>query len=204
MARYIGPTCRLARRAGKKLEFKVRDEESKCNLSVPPGQHGARKRRDTSYASQLSAKQALRWKYGLLERPFSNLYKKAARSKGATGSVLLQLLESRLDNVLFRMGLAVTRREARQLVGHKAVLVNGQTVNIASFHVKAGDVISVREKAREQVRIQDAIKMAQERGGPEWVEMDYKNFSGTFKRVPDREDLPTDINEQLVVELYSK
>lgn len=204
MARYIGATCRLARRAGKKLEFKVRDEESKCNLNVPPGQHGARKRRDTDYAMQLAAKQALRWKYGLLERPFRNLYKKAARTKGATGSVLLQLLESRLDNVLFRMGLASTRREARQLVAHRAVQVNGQSVNIASFQVKVGDVVSIREKAREQVRIQDAIKMAEERGTSDWVEMDYKNFSGTFKRLPDREDLPTDINEQLVVELYSK
>ncbi len=204
MARYTGPTCRLSRRAGKKLEFKIRDEENKCKINVAPGQHGARKRRDTDYALQLSAKQALRWKYGMLERPFRRLYQKASRVKGATGTVLLQMLEARLDNVVFRMGIGATRREARQLVTHKAVLVNDRPVNIPSYHVQPGDIISVREKSRDQVRIQDAMKVAEDRGLPEWIDMNFKAFSGTFKRVPDREDLPTDINEQLIVELYSK
>lgn len=205
MARYIGPTCRISRRYGKDLEFKVRDLESKCKMSSAPGQHGARKKRDTGYGTQLAAKQMLRMKYGVMERPFRRLYHEAARRTGATGVILLQLLECRLDNVMFRMGFASTRREARQLVLHKAVLVNGVLTNIPSYQVKPGDQISIREKAQQQVRIQEALQNAERRGGSaEWVSVDPKKMVGEFKRVPDREDLPSDINEQLVVELYSK
>lgn len=204
MARNTGATCRLARRFGKDLELKVRDIETKCKLSVPPGQHGARRKRSTNYGLQLAAKQFLRHKYGVLERQFRRLYKEAARRTGNTGVILLQLLECRLDNVVFRMGFASTRREARQLISHKAILVNGSAVNIPSYQVSAGDVISVREKARSQERITDALTAANDREWAAWVLVDAKKMTGEFKRVPDREDLPPDLNEQLVVELYSK
>ncbi len=204
MARYTGPTCVLSRRYGKDLEFKTRDLESKCKIHTRPGQHGQARKRETNYGLQLTEKQALRFKYCVLERQFRRLYKQAARSKAATGVLLLQLLESRLDNVVFRMGYAATRKEARQLVSHKAILVNGKGLNIPSYQVKPGDKISIRERAREQGRIIDALKQAEDRGWVEWVEVDAKGMAGEFKRVPDRDELPSDINEQLVVELYSK
>lgn len=204
MARYIGPTCVLSRRYAKNLEHKTRDLETKCKATVRPGQHGAARKRDTGYGTQLNEKQALRYKYGVLERQFRKLYKEAARSKAATGTMLLQMLESRLDNIVYRMGFASTRNEARQLVSHKAIHVNGKAVNIPSYQVAPGDVISIRQRAREQVRILDALKQSEDKGWVEWVLVDAKKMSGEYKRVPDRDELPSDINEQLVVELYSK
>lgn len=208
MARYIGPTCKLARREGVDLGLKspARGAESKCKLSQAPGQHGAaRRQKQSDYALQLREKQKVRRTYGVLERQFRNYYTEAARRRGATGSNLLQLLETRLDNIVYRMGFAVTRAQARQLVSHKAIEVNGRTVNIPSFQVKASDVISIREKARKQLRIQEAITLNQEMGlVPSWVEVDNSKMSGTVKTLPDRGDLPQDINESLIVELYSK
>ena len=206
MARYIGPTCRLSRRYEMDLDFKTRDIKSKCNLALPPGQHGARKKRSSDYGLQLAAKQQLRFKYGLLEGQFHRLYTQAARRPGATGVILMQLLESRLDNIVYRMGFSATRREARQLVGHKGIMVNGKSVNIPSYQVKVGDEIAIRESAKEQTRIIEAVQKAGERGNaaPEWMQVDTKALVGTYKRVPDRNDLSWDINEQLVVELYSK
>lgn len=207
MARYIGPTCRLSRREGTDLMLKGRARalDSKCKLDTPPGQHGARRaRRMSDYALQLREKQKLRRIYGVLERQFRNYYKRAAQKKGATGENLLQLLECRLDNVVYRMGFGATRAESRQLVSHRAVTVNGRCVNIPSYQVKANDVIAIREKARKQARIQDALTVTEQIGFPEWVEVDPARMEGIFKAVPDREDLPPDINEQLVVELYSK
>lgn len=204
MARYTGATCRISRRYGKDLEFKVRDIESKCKLAVPPGQHGLRKKRVTEYGTQLAAKQMLRLKYGVLERYFEGLYKKAARQPGVTGVILLNMLECRLDNVVYRMGFASTRREARQLVTHRAIVLNGHITNIPSCQVKAGDVISVRERAQSQERIQDALKSATERGFPDWMSVNGKDFSGEIRRSPEKDDLPSDIDVSLVVELYSK
>lgn len=207
MARYIGPKCKLSRRQGIDLGLKSRARplESKCQLEKPPGQHGeARGRRLTDYALQLREKQKLRFIYGVLERQFRNYYKKAARRKGATGENLLQLLECRLDNVVYRMGYGSTRSEARQLVNHKAISVNGSTVNIPSYQVSPEDVVAVREKARKQVRIQDSLAIAEQLGFPEWVEVDSSKMEGKFKTAPERADLPADINESLVVELYSK
>lgn len=204
MARYTGATCRISRRYKKDLDFKTRDLESKCKFSTPPGQHGQRRTRETGYGLQLTEKQALRMKYWMLERPFRNLYKEAAAMTGPTGTILLQLLESRLDNVVFRMGFAVTRREARQLVTHKAIMINGRSVNIPSCRVKVGDVVSVREKSQSQIRIQDSVKQAEGQNLSAWVEVDFKSLSGEFKRLPDRDELSSDINEQLIVELYSK
>lgn len=207
MARYIGPKCKLSRREGTDLALKsaVRPLESKCNLERPPGQHGARRARLSDYGLQLREKQKLRRIYGVLERQFLNYYKEAARRKGSTGENLLKLLECRLDNVVFRMGLGVTRAEARQLVSHRAILVNDQRVNIPSYQVKPEDVIAVREKSRNQSRIQYALQLAQGTGGfVDWVDVDVNKMTGTFKRVPERSDLPPDINESLVVELYSK
>jgi len=174
-------------------------------MEKPPGQHGdGRQRRLSDYALQLREKQKLRYIYGVLERQFRNYYKKAAGRTGATGEVLLQLLESRLDNVVYRMGFAVTRAEARQLVSHKAIMVNGAGVNIPSYQVKKNDTVSIREKSRKQVRIQDAIALAEQFGIPDWIELDSKQLQGVFKHVPERDELPADINESLVVELYSK
>ena len=208
MARYIGPTCKLSRREGVDLGLKspARGAESKCKLGQPPGQHGAaRRQKQSDYAIQLREKQKVRRTYGVLERQFRNYYQEAARRRGATGSNLLQLLESRLDNIVYRMGFAVTRAQARQLVGHKAIEVNGKTVNIPSYQVKASDVVSVREKARKQLRIQEAITLSQEMDLlPAWVEVDHSKMTGTVKSLPDRSDLPQDINENLIVELYSK
>lgn len=207
MARYTGPKCRLSRREGTDLMLKSRARalDSKCKMDTPPGQHGTRRaRRMSDYALQLREKQKLRRIYGVLERQFRNYYKRAAQKKGATGENLLQLLECRLDNVVYRMGFGATRAESRQLVSHRAVLVNGRCVNIPSYQVKANDVIAIRERSKKQARIQDALTIAEQLGFPEWVEVDSTKMEGTFKAVPDREDLPPDINEQLVVELYSK
>ncbi|HEX7046404.1 MAG TPA: 30S ribosomal protein S4 [Gammaproteobacteria bacterium] len=205
MARYIGPKCKLSRREGTDLFLKsgVRPLESKCRQSAP-GQHGARRTRLSDYGLQLREKQKLRRMYGVLEKQFRNYYKKAASLRGSTGENLLQLLECRLDNVVYRMGFAATRAEARQLVGHKGIVVNGELVNIPSYTVKAGDEIEVREKARKQLRIQNAMEIAKQMGRVEWVEVDEKSLKGTFKTVPERSDLLPDINENLVVELYSK
>lgn len=207
MARYLGPKCKLSRREGTDLLLKsgVRALDSKCKAEIPPGQQGAARRgRLSDYGLQLREKQKVRRMYGVLERQFRNYYKKAARSKGATGEVLLQLLEARLDNVVYRMGFGSTRAEARQLVSHKAIMVNGITVNIASYQVKAGDVVAVREKAKNQLRIKAAVELAAQRGFSPWIEVDEKKLEGTFKVLPERIDLSAEINENLIVELYSK
>ncbi|TDJ67672.1 MAG: 30S ribosomal protein S4 [Proteobacteria bacterium] len=207
MARYIGPKCKLSRRQGVDLFLKSRARpiESKCQLEKPPGQHGdSRGRRQSDYALQLREKQKLRYIYGVLERQFRNYYKAAAKRKGATGENLLQLLEQRLDNVVYRMGFGCTRSEARQLVSHKAITVNGNIVNIPSYQVSPKDMVAVREKARNQVRIQDSLAIAEQLGIPEWLEVDVKKMEGLFKAKPERSELPADINESLVVELYSK
>lgn len=206
MARYIGPTCKLSRREGTDLFLKsgARPLDSKCKVENAPGQHGVRRGRLSDYGVQLREKQKVRRTYGVLEKQFRGYYKEAARRKGATGEVLLQLLESRLDNVVYRMGFGSTRSESRQLVSHKAISVNGQTVNIASYQVKVGDVVAVREKAKNQLRINQALTLASQRGDVEWVDVNADKKEGTFKRVPDRADLPAEINENLIVELYSK
>ncbi len=206
MARYLGPTCKLSRREGVDLFLKSRTRglESKCHLDKMPGQHGDKRPRTSDYALQLREKQKLRRFYAVLERQFHNYYVKASRLKGSTGENLLKLLESRLDNVVYRMGFAATRAEARQLVSHKAILLNEKSVNIPSIHLKANDVISIREKSRKQLRITTALNNAQEYGFPEWIDVDIKKMEGIFKTAPERLELPSDINEQLVVELYSK
>lgn len=206
MARYIGPKCKLSRREGTDLFLKsrVRSLDSKCNMEKVPGQMGDRRRRVSDYGLQLREKQKVRRIYGVMEKQFRNYYKRAAQVKGATGENLLQLLESRLDNVVYRMGFGSTRAEARQLVSHKAIEVNGRVVNVPSFQVTANDEITVREKARKQVRIQGALALAEQYGFVDWVEVDTKAMKGSFKRIPDRADLSAEINEQLVVELYSK
>lgn len=206
MARYLGPTCKLSRREGTDLFLKsgVRPLESKCKAETVPGMHGARRGRLSDYGVQMREKQKVRRIYGVLEKQFGNYYKEAARIKGATGENLLRLLESRLDNVVYRMGFGATRAESRQLVSHKAVLVNGKVVNIASYNVKPGDVISVREKSRNQLRIQQALALASQRGELDWVEVNTSKMEGVFKHYPDRAELSSDINENLIVELYSK
>ena len=206
MARYLGPVCKLSRREGTDLFLKSRGKslESKCKLDQRPGQHGAKRTRNSDYALQLRAKQRLRRIYGVLEKQFRNYYKAADLQKGATGQNLLNLLESRLDNVVYRMGFASTRAEARQLVSHKAIIVNGQLINIPSYQVVTGDTVTLREKAKNQQRIKEALVVAEQYGFPQWVEVNPKEMSGTFKSLPDRVDLGSEINEQLVVELYSK
>ncbi len=206
MARYLGPKCKLSRREGVDLFLKsgIRPLDSKCKLDVPPG--GARQRRPrlSDYGLQLREKQKLRRMYGVLEGQFRNYYKKAAQLKGSTGENLLQLLEGRLDNVVYRMGFAVTRSEARQLVSHKGIEVNGKVVNIPSLQVQAGDAVGIREKAKKQLRIQSSLEVAGQAGLPEWVDVDTKKMLGLFKSLPDRGDILPDTNENLVVELYSK
>jgi len=206
MARYLGPKCKLSRREGTDLFLKsgVRPLESKCKLDVPPGGPTQRRPRMSDYGLQLREKQKLRRMYGVLERQFRSYYKRAAQLKGSTGENLLRLLEGRLDNTVYRMGFAATRAEARQLVSHKSIEVNGKVVNVPSAQVKAGDSIGVREKARKQLRIQSAIEIASQVGLPEWVDVDAKKMMGVLKSLPDREDILPDINENLVVELYSK
>lgn len=206
MARYIGPKCKLARREGTDLFLKSarRSLESKCKIDSVPGQHGAKKPRLSDYGLQLREKQKIRRIYGVLERQFRRYFAEATRRKGSTGELLLQLLESRLDNVVYRMGFGSTRAEARQLVSHKAIAVNGKIVNIPSFQVKPGDVVSVREKAKKQIRIQEALNLANQIGLSNWVSVDIDKMEGVFKNMPERSDLTGDINEQLVVEFYSK
>lgn len=206
MARYLGPKCKLSRREGTDLFLKsgLRPLESKCKLDVPPGGAAQRRPRLSDYGLQLREKQKLRRMYGVLERQFRNYYKKAAQLKGSTGENLLRLLEARLDNVVYRMGFASTRAEARQLVSHKGIEVNGQVVNIPSLQVNAGDAVGIRKKAKKQLRIQNALEIAGQVGMPDWVDVDAKKMAGILKSLPDREDILPDINENLVVELYSK
>jgi len=207
MARYLGPTCKLARREGTDLFLKspARPLESKCKIDKVPGQSAqARRPRATVYGTQLREKQKLRRIYGVLEKKFRAYYAEAARVKGSTGENLLTLLESRLDNVVYRMGFAVTRAEARQLVSHKSVKVNGQLVNIPSFNVNAGDVVEIREKAKKQLRITAALEIAEQIGTPEWLDVDSSAKKGVFKSAPERNELSADIDESLVVALYSK
>lgn len=206
MARYLGPKLKLSRREGTDLFLKsgVRPIDSKCKIDNAPGQHGIRRGRLSDYAIQLREKQKVRRIYGVLEKQFRNYYKAADRKKGATGENLLKLLESRLDNVVYRMGYGSTRAESRQLVSHKAVTVNGGIVNVASYQVKADDIVAVAEKSKGQLRIQAALQLAAQRGQVDWVEVNAEKMEGTFKRLPDREELPAEINENLIVELYSK
>ena len=206
MARYLGPKLKLSRREGTDLFLKsgVRPIDSKCKIDNAPGQHGIRRGRLSHYAVQLREKQKVRRIYGVLEKQFRNYYKAADRKKGATGENLLKLLECRLDNVVYRMGYGSTRAESRQLVSHKSITVNGGIVNIASYQVKADDVVAVAEKSRGQLRIQAALQLAAQRGQVDWVEVNAEKMEGTFKRLPDREELPAEINENLIVELYSK
>lgn len=206
MARYIGPKCKLSRREGTDLFLKsrARSLESKCNMEKQPGQTTDRRRRLSDYGIQLREKQKMRRMYGVMEKQFRNYYKQAAQIKGATGENLFHLLEQRLDNVVYRMGFGSTRAESRQLVSHKSIEVNGKLVNVPSYKVQAEDVITIREKAKKQVRIQSSLALAEQYGSVDWIDVDAKAMTGTFKRVPDRSELPAEINEQLVVELYSK
>ena len=206
MARYRGPSLRLSRREGTDLYLKsgIRAIESKCNMDTVPGVHGARRGRLSDYGLQLREKQKVRRIYGVLEKQFRNYYKKAAAMKGNTGENLLSPVEKRLDNVVYRMGFGSTRAEARQLVSHKALKVNGKVVNIASYQVQPGDEVEIRERKKGQLRIQASLKIAATREACEWLEVDDKNLKGVFKAVPDRADLGTEINENLIVELYSK
>jgi len=206
MARYRGPTCKLSRREGTDLFLKsgVKPLEAKCKLDVPPGGPGQRRTRLSDYGLQLREKQKLRRMYGVLERQFRNYYKKAAKGRGSTGENLLRMLESRLDNVVYRMGFASTRAEARQLVSHKGINVNEHVVNVPSLQLKAGDKISVRNRAKEQTRIKSALDIATQVGLPDWVEVNEKTMEGVLKALPEREEILPDINENLVVELYSK
>jgi len=206
MARYTGPTCKLARREGTDLALKsrARSLDTKCNLEKVPGQASERRRRISDYGLQLREKQKVRRIYGVMEKQFRNYYKQAAGAKGATGENLLRLLERRLDNVVYRMGFGSTRAEARQVVSHKGILVNGKRINVPSFQVGEADQIEVREQAKKQVRIQNAIALAEQYGFADWIEVDTNALKGVFKRVPDREELPSEINESLIVELYSK
>jgi len=206
MARYLGPKLKLSRREGTDLFLKsgVRTIDIKCKIDQPPGQHGAHKPRLSDYGVQLREKQKVRRMYGVLERQFRNYYKKAARLKGNTGENLLGLLEGRLDNVVYRMGFGATRAESRQLVSHKGILVNGRVVNIASYQVLPNAIISIREKAKKQSRIKAALELFEQREKPTWLEVDAAKMEGVYKRLPERTDLPADINEHLIVELYSK
>lgn len=208
MARYTGPTCKLARREGTDLFLKsgIRALESKCRITQLPGMHGAtaRRQKGTEYGLQLREKQKVRRIYGILEKQFHLYYKKASQKKGSTGENLLTLLECRLDNVVYRMGFGSTRAEARQLVSHKSILVNGSVVNIPSYQVQDNDEIAVREKAKKQSRIQLAIELSEQTNQAQWVDVDNKALKGIFKNTPNRDDLSADIAEHLIVELYSK
>jgi small subunit ribosomal protein S4 len=208
VARYTDSKCRQCRREGGKLFLKgEKCFTEKCPVdkrAYAPGQHGQQKTRLSDYGKQLREKQKLRRIYGVLERQFENYYKEAARHKGSTGEDLLKMLESRLDNVVFRMGFGISRAEARQLVRHNAVLVNGKRVNIPSYQVRPNDLIEVSTSAREQLRIKASLEAAGQRGIPEWLDVDIKAMKGTFKNVPERSDMPAEINESLVVALYSK
>ncbi len=206
MARYLGPKCKLSRREGSDLLLKsgIRAIESKCKLDTQPGQHGQRRGRLSDYGVQLRMKQMIRRYYGVLEKQFRNYYQEADRQKGSTGENLLKLLESRLDNVVYRMGFAATRAEARQLVTHKAILVNGKLVNIPSYQVEPNDVIEVREKSKKQLRITAALELAQQRAVVSWIDVDTKQMRGVFKAYPDASEFPSEFKVSLVVELFSK
>lgn len=206
MARYRGPTCKLARRLGTDLQLKsgIRALDSKCKLATPPGVHGAKRGRLSEFGVLFRQKQLIRRTYGVLERQFRLYYAKAAKRKGITGENLLKLLECRLDNVVFRMGFAATRAEARQLVSHRSVKVNGNIVNIPSFQVKAGDVVEIKEKSKSQTRIQAALVLAKQKTQPGWLDVDFTKLQGIVKLVPERSELPLEFNENLVVEYYSK
>lgn len=208
MARYLDAKCRLCRREGEKLFLKgEKCFTDKCPVerrSYPPGQHGQKSGRLSDYAVQLREKQKLKRTYSLMEKQFHSLYVEADRRKGITGENLLQLLESRLDSVVFRMGFGASRAEARQVVRHNAILVNGRRVNIPSYQLRPGDVVEVTERAKQHLRVKAAAEAAEGRGFPEWIEVDPKALRGTFKALPQRAELPQTINENLVVELYSK
>ena len=207
MARYLGPKCKLSRREGTDLFLKsgIKPIENKCKLNTIPGSRvGSRRERLSDYGIQLREKQKLRRMYGVLEKQFRNYYKKASKIKGSTGENLLKLLETRLDNMVYRMGFAVTRSEARQLVNHKAIKVNGSIINIPSFQVSASDEISITKKAQEQLRIKNAVNIASQLGISEWLSVDLKQLKGIVNSIPEREDILPDINENLVVEYYSK
>lgn len=206
MAKYIGPKCRLSRREGTDLQNKsgIRAIESKCKLDTPPGQFGDKKGRQTGFAEQLRMKQMLRRFYGVLERQFRKYYHEADRGKGSTGEELLKILESRLDNVVYRMGFAATRAEGRQLVSHGAVLVNGKKVTICSYRVKPNDLIEISEKAKNQLRIAAALELAQQKKIAQWLDVDSKSKRGVFKSYPDIGDLPSEFKVNLVIEFYSK
>jgi len=208
MAKYTGSKCRQCRREGGKLFLKgEKCFTSKCpveNRPFPPGQHGQRRTRLSDYATQLREKQKVRRIYGVLEKQFRNYYKKAAGTKGSTGENLLQLLEGRLDNVVYRMGFASSRSESRQLLRHNGISVNGSRVNIPSYQVQPSDVVSINEKNRSQLRVKSAIDLASQRGISDWIDVDSKKMEGVYKTRPERSELPADINEHLIVELYSK
>jgi len=207
VARYTGPRCKLSRREGTDLFLKSsrRALDSKCKLDSRPGQHGRTSGARTSdYGKQLREKQKVKRTYGVLERQFRRYFAEAERRKGNTGETLLQLLECRLDNVVYRMGFGSTRAEARQLISHKSILVNGRVLNIPSAQIRSGDVVAVREKSRTQARIQDSLNLADQTGFPDWVSVDKAKMEGTFRQVPDRSEISADINESLVVELYSR
>ena len=207
MARYLGPKCKLSRREGTDLFLKsgIKPIENKCKLNTIPGSMvGSRRERLSNYGIQLREKQKLRRMYGVLEKQFRNYYKKASKAKGSTGENLLKLLETRLDNMVYRMGFAVTRAEARQLVSHKAIIVNGSIINIPSYEVLASDEISVTEKAQQQLRVKNAVNIASQLGISEWLSVDLKKLKGTVSSIPEREDILPDINENLIVEYYSK
>lgn len=206
MANFSGPTCKLARREKADLSLKsgIRSLDSKCNLEVPPGQHGAKRARTTDYGVQLRAKQKVKRIYGVLEKQFLRYFKEAARRQGSTGEQLMKILESRLDNVVYRLGFAATRRDARQLVTHGHILVNGQRVNIPSYTVKPAEEITLKESSRQLERVQFAVAVAKQHTKADWVDVDLDQLKGTLTRAPELSDLPPDLNVQLIIELYSK
>ncbi len=207
MARYIGPKAKLSRREGTDLFLKSarRSLDTKCKLDSKPGQHGVKSgARMSDYGNQLREKQKVKRMYGILERQFRRYFAEAERCKGNTGDNLMQLLESRLDTVAYRMGFGSTRAESRQIVSHQALMVNGKVVNIPSYQIKPDDVITVREKAQKQVRILESLTLAEQRGFADWVSVDVQKMEGTFKRLPDRSEFAQDVNESLIIELYSR
>ena len=207
MARYLGPKCKLSRREGTDLFLKsgIKPIESKCKLnSIPGSKVGSRRERLSDYGNQLREKQKLRRMYGVMEKQFRNYYKKASKLKGSTGENLLKLLEGRLDNMVYRMGFAVTRAEARQLVSHKSIMVNGQVINIPSYQVNASDEISVTDKGKDQLRVKNAVNISSQLGISEWLTVHQKKLKGIVNSIPEREDILPDIQENLVVEFYSK
>jgi len=207
MARYLGPKCRIMRSLGMDLSLKsrIREIETKCKINNLPGQHGTNKKsRPSDFGLQLKSKQIIRNMYGILEKQFKNYYIKASKKKGKTGEILLQLLECRLDNVVYRMGLGSTRAESRQLIVHNSIKVNNKIVSIPSYQIRENDEISVTKKSSKQIRITNSLKIAEEIGFPKWVKVETNKMKGIFLSKPDRSDLSPEINEQLVIELYSK